>query len=139
MGGTGSPRIHAEEGKSAGDAKVDDKDKKKAPEPTVPFSTLFRYADCTDYILYAVGTIAGILNGLTSKIGSCEAAALNSPLHAVPGFSLVFGDLLDAFNQEYGADIMPAVTKASVLIIAVAMASWVASYIEVAFFTIAVG
>lgn len=97
-------------------------DKKKKDEPTASFFSLFRFADRVDGVLYTIGIIGGIVNGLT-----------------MPAFSVVFGEMLDGFNPgEPGTDIMADVSKYAVIITLVGVLSWIAAYIEIACFTIAV-
>lgn len=105
-----------------GEAKVDGKAKPEAKAEDVPFKTLLRYAETTDYVLYFVGTIAGIANGLT-----------------MPLFSLVFGELLNSFNPaDDGADIMEGVSKWAMWISLAGVGAWLMSYLEVACFSVAV-
>ena len=51
------------------------------PEPTLPFGTLFRYADTEDWIMFAFSCFLACCGGCV-----------------MPCFSLVFGDMLNSFN-----------------------------------------
>ena len=96
--------------------------KAEAKAEDVPFKVLLRYAETTDYVLYAVGAVAGVANGLT-----------------MPLFSLVFGELLNSFNPaEDGGGIMDGVSKWAMWISLAGVGAWLMSYLEVACFSISV-
>jgi len=118
MSGTEESKAAAASGGEAGkDKKDDDKN-----APRAKYSQLYRYADGVDWALYAVGVFSAIVNGLT-----------------MPAFSLIFGELLDAFNPENAStDIMDDIRKFAIIITLVGVGSWIFSYLEIACFTIAV-
>ena len=56
----------------------------RPPDPPVPYLSMFEFANRLDYILMAVGTIGGIVNGL-----------------CLPGLSLFLRSLLSNLRQRF--------------------------------------
>jgi ATP-binding cassette subfamily B (MDR/TAP) protein 1 len=90
---------------------------KKAPTPKISFFQLFRYATRKDYALMIIGTIMAIANGV-----------------ALPAFSLLFGDITDAFHEPGGPDtVVRKVGGVALDFLYAGIGSWVASYFQLAF------
>jgi ATP-binding cassette subfamily B (MDR/TAP) protein 1 len=75
---------------------LNETDRTKAKQETVPFHKLFTFADSTDILLMVVGTIGAIGNGL-----------------GLPLMTLLFGEMIDSFgsNQSNTDDVVQQVSK----------------------------
>lgn len=97
-------------------APVEISEKKQAvKKDTVPYFSLFRYADRLDKTLMILGTLAGIGNG------AC-----------IPLFSLIFGELLNVFGNQ-DIDLVAQVNKYCLYFVYLAIATFMFSYGEVTF------
>lgn len=73
----------------------DEKSKQKEKPETVPFHKLFSFADSTDILLMAVGTIGAIGNGM-----------------GLPLMTLLFGQMIDSFgSNQRNPDVVEQVSK----------------------------
>uniref|UniRef100_A0A0E0MUY5 MDR-like ABC transporter n=1 Tax=Oryza rufipogon TaxID=4529 RepID=A0A0E0MUY5_ORYRU len=81
----------------------------------VPFHKLFAFADKTDAALMALGTLGAVANGA-----------------ALPFMTVLFGNLIDAFGGAMGIhDVVNRVSMVSLEFIYLAIASAVASFVQV--------
>ncbi|KAM9968902.1 hypothetical protein ACTFIW_000305 [Dictyostelium discoideum] len=92
---------------------------------SVPFLSLFRFADNTDKVLMFLGTIAAVINGA-----------------AMPTVSLVFGLVVDAFkptqfNEDPNYDIYDTVRSISFYLLMLGGGVFVLSYLETTLWMIA--
>lgn len=72
-----------------------EKGKQKEKPETVPFHKLFAFADSTDILLMAVGTIGAIGNGL-----------------GLPLMTLLFGQMIDSFgSNQRNTNVVEEVSK----------------------------
>eukprot|EP00735_Rhodelphis_limneticus_P009657 TRINITY_DN2844_c0_g1::TRINITY_DN2844_c0_g1_i9::g.6201::m.6201 TRINITY_DN2844_c0_g1::TRINITY_DN2844_c0_g1_i9::g.6201 ORF type:complete len:1338 (+),score=413.75,sp/Q8T9W4/ABCB3_DICDI/45.24/0.0,sp/Q8T9W4/ABCB3_DICDI/39.70/2e-124,ABC_membrane/PF00664.18/2.1e-58,ABC_membrane/PF00664.18/1.3e-46,ABC_tran/PF00005.22/3.8e-36,ABC_tran/PF00005.22/1e-33,AAA_21/PF13304.1/0.18,AAA_21/PF13304.1/0.35,AAA_21/PF13304.1/2.8,AAA_21/PF13304.1/0.0015,SMC_N/PF02463.14/12,SMC_N/PF02463.14/8.5e-05,SMC_N/PF02463.14/39, len=96
----------------------DDDSKEKLPP--VSFSDLFRFADGLDKIFIAIGFVGAVINGA-----------------AFPLFCIVFGTLSDSIYVGTRNDIFHEVRDVSFYFLYIGIGSYIVSYLEIAFFTIA--
>eukprot|EP01115_Flamella_aegyptia_P000877 TRINITY_DN1130_c0_g1_i3.p1 TRINITY_DN1130_c0_g1~~TRINITY_DN1130_c0_g1_i3.p1 ORF type:complete len:523 (+),score=224.36 TRINITY_DN1130_c0_g1_i3:102-1670(+) len=97
--------------------KVDDKKKKKKEEPVqrVSIATLFRYANGFDYLLMFFGALGAMGQGAI-----------------MPSFSLIFGELIDAFNKS-GPEFLEEITRIALIFLWVGFGALVCTYAQNAF------
>ncbi|XP_047315290.1 ABC transporter B family member 9-like [Impatiens glandulifera] len=81
----------------------------------VPFYKLFSFADRFDYFLMTVGTVGAVANGLSQ-----------------PLMTLIFGQLINSFGTTSSSQIVQEVSKVSLNFLYLAIASAVASFLQVA-------
>lgn len=78
----------------------DGEDKKKEEDgdagKKVSFTGLFRYADGTDLLLMAVGTVAALTNGVSQ-----------------PLMTVIFGQVINAFGEATNGDVLHRVNQVS--------------------------
>ncbi|XP_004495863.1 ABC transporter B family member 21-like [Cicer arietinum] len=93
-----------------------DREKEKEKTETVPFHKLFSFADSTDILLMAAGTIGAVGNGL-----------------GLPIMTLLFGQMIDSFgiNQSNTTDVVEQVSKVSLKFVYLAVGSGVAAFLQV--------
>ncbi|KAK7397026.1 hypothetical protein VNO78_18191 [Psophocarpus tetragonolobus] len=93
---------------------------KKEKTEIVPYHRLFSFADSTDIILMAVGTIGAIGNGL-----------------GMPLMTLLFGELIDSFgSNQFGPDIVRQVSKVCLKFVYLGIGTGVAAFLQVTCWTI---
>eukprot|EP01132_Coremiostelium_polycephalum_P002116 gene2116-2605_t len=134
--GPGTPDVPGEDGDGSGkkskkkptnkkkQQKEKEKQQKMDDSHSVPFLSLFRFADRIDRTLMFFGTIAAIANGA-----------------AMPMVSIIFGDIIDAFNPiKFNSDpnysISEEVKRISMWFLILGGAVFVLSYIETALWMI---
>ncbi|KAJ1425598.1 P-loop containing nucleoside triphosphate hydrolase [Sesbania bispinosa] len=89
--------------------------KQKEKQETVPFHKLFSFADSTDILLMAVGTIGAIGNGL-----------------GLPLMTLLFGEMIDSFgSNQQSTDVVEQVSKVSLKFVYLAVGSGLAAFLQV--------
>ncbi|KAJ6795680.1 ABC transporter B family member 11-like isoform X2 [Iris pallida] len=97
----------------ANGAKSENQDKNT--EQSVPFFKLFSFADSTDYLLMATGSIASIASGAS-----------------MPLMILFLGNLIQAFGGAHNPkDVLHRVTKVCLLFVYLAVGSGIASFLQV--------
>ncbi|KAG4401519.1 hypothetical protein AAZX31_02G008000 [Glycine max] len=92
-----------------------EKGKQKEKPETVPFHKLFAFADSTDILLMAVGTIGAIGNGL-----------------GLPLMTLLFGQMIDSFgSNQQNTHVVEEVSKVSLKFVYLAVGSGMAAFLQV--------
>ncbi|KAF0917807.1 hypothetical protein E2562_021479 [Oryza meyeriana var. granulata] len=84
----------------------------------VPFTGLFRYADGTDLLLMAVGTVAALANGVSQ-----------------PLMTVVFGQVINAFGETTMDSVLSRVNKAVLNFVYLGIGTAVVSFLQVACWT----
>lgn len=97
---------HAEESEAPVEAE------KPVPPPSIGFFQLFRFATGFDVFLMILGSLGAAVTGIM-----------------YPAISLVFGQIIDGFNED---NFMERVTNLSLTFVAFAAVSFVSSYLAVA-------
>ncbi|CAD8071446.1 unnamed protein product [Paramecium primaurelia] len=90
-----------------------------ATQKMVPYKELFRYATQSDKFLILIGIIASAGNGVT-----------------MPMFSVIFGDMTDAFSGEDPDKMVSAAGECAIWFIVLAGCSWLLSFLSFATFMI---
>lgn len=85
----------------------------------VPYKELFRYATSSDKFLILVGIISSAGNGVT-----------------MPMFSVIFGDMTDAFSGDDPDKMLRAAGIAAIWFLVLAGCSWVLSFLSFSTFMI---
>uniref|UniRef100_A0A0E0FRQ0 MDR-like ABC transporter n=1 Tax=Oryza nivara TaxID=4536 RepID=A0A0E0FRQ0_ORYNI len=100
----------------------DGEDKKKEEDgdagKKVSFTGLFRYADGTDLLLMAVGTVAALANGVSQ-----------------PLMTVIFGQVINAFGEATNGDVLHRVNQAVLNFVYLGIATAVVSFLQVACWT----
>ncbi|KAJ6823898.1 ABC transporter B family member 11-like isoform X1 [Iris pallida] len=97
----------------ANGAKSENQDKNT--EHSVPFFKLFSFADSTDYLLMATGSVASIASGAS-----------------MPLMVLFLGDLIQAFGGAHNPkDVLHRVSKVCLMFVYLAVGSGIASFLQV--------
>lgn len=112
---SGAPDTEAE-GSFVGNG--DDMKKRDAKEKanSVPFYKLFAFADSTDIMLMAAGTVGAVGNGL-----------------CLPLMTLLFGEMIDSFGQnQMDNDVVRSVSKVALKFVYLGLGAAVASFLQVA-------
>jgi len=81
--------------------------------------TMYRYWDGVDKLLMFAGIIGAIGGGVM-----------------LPMFSIVFGELIEAFDPRNAVDFMGLIEELALIITLVGVGAWIASYMEMASFSI---
>ncbi|KAG4983263.1 hypothetical protein JHK87_028012 [Glycine soja] len=93
----------------------EEKSKQQEKPETVPFHKLFAFADSTDILLMAVGTIGAIGNGL-----------------GLPLMTLLFGQMIDSFgSNQRNTNVVEEVSKVSLKFVYLAVGSGLAAFLQV--------
>ncbi|TKY52407.1 ABC transporter B family member 4 [Spatholobus suberectus] len=93
----------------------EEKKKQKEKPETVPFHKLFAFADSTDILLMAVGTIGAIGNGM-----------------GLPLMTLLFGQMIDSFgSNQRNSNVVEEVSKVSLKFVYLAIGSGTAAFLQV--------
>ncbi|XP_044976770.1 ABC transporter B family member 4-like [Hordeum vulgare subsp. vulgare] len=90
------------------------------PEKKVPLLGIFRYADRLDVLLMVVGSLGAVGNGVSE-----------------PLISVLFGDVINSFGQSTTSTVLRAVTKVVLNFIYLGIGTAVASFLQVACWTMA--
>ncbi|XP_047947710.1 ABC transporter B family member 11-like isoform X2 [Salvia hispanica] len=86
---------------------------------SAPSSSIFSVADSTDKVLMLVGTVGAIGHGLS-----------------VPLMALIFGSLVNAFEQSHTKNTVPMVSEVSLEFVYLALGCGLASFLQVSCWTI---
>ncbi|KAJ0978732.1 hypothetical protein J5N97_014206 [Dioscorea zingiberensis] len=101
-------------------ADSDEQQDSKNIENIVPFYKLFSFADGADFVLMAVGAVAALASGVSS-----------------PLMIIIFGDIMDALGETTNTnEIVSAVSKVAVRFIYLGVGTCVASFLQMACWTI---
>ncbi|XP_020159086.1 ABC transporter B family member 11 isoform X1 [Aegilops tauschii subsp. strangulata] len=90
------------------------------PEKKVPLLGMFRYADRLDMLLMVVGSLGAVGNGVSE-----------------PLISVLFGDVINSFGESTTSTVLRAVTKVVLNFIYLGIGTAVASFLQVACWTMA--
>ncbi|KAM3331868.1 hypothetical protein ACQJBY_027639 [Aegilops geniculata] len=90
------------------------------PEKKVPLLGMFRYADRLDMLLMVVGSLGAMGNGVSE-----------------PLISVLFGDVINSFGESTTSTVLRAVTKVVLNFIYLGIGTAVASFLQVACWTMA--
>ncbi|CAL4975975.1 unnamed protein product [Urochloa decumbens] len=119
-GGHGGGRETEENASDGGGAGREERPKPAAGVGRVPVHRLFAFADRTDALLMAVGTIAAVANGM-----------------AQPLMTFIFGDVIDAFGSaESSNHVLHRVVKVIMNFVYLAIGSGLAATLQVSCWTI---
>ncbi|KAL2326549.1 hypothetical protein Fmac_025607 [Flemingia macrophylla] len=94
----------------------DENSKEKQKQESVPFHKLFAFADSTDILLMAVGTIGAIGNGL-----------------GLPIMTLLFGQMINSFGggNQQNTDVVKVVSKVCLKFVYLAIGTGIAAFLQV--------